>query len=156
MIKILFVCHGNICRSPMAESIMKHLLAERGLSGAFRVDSAAVSSEELGNPVYPPAQRELQRRGLGRSDHRAWQISRSDYDDWDLFLCMDRSNVRWLLRTLGGDPEGKVHLVTEYTGNTREIEDPWYTDRFDHVYDELWVSCEALLNTLAGKETSHG
>ena len=148
MVKILFVCHGNICRSPMAEAVFKDMIVRRGLEDRFDVGSAAVSSEELGNPVYPSANHELMRRGLPRSDHRAWRLSQSDYDRYDYFICMDRDNVHRLQRIFGGDNERKIGLLLAYTDNPREIEDPWYTGRFDKVYDEIVEGCEALLDEL--------
>ena len=148
MKKVLFVCHGNICRSPMAESVFKQMLKERGLTELFSADSAAVSSEELGNPVYPPAQRELERRGLPRSGHHAWQLSRSDYARYDYFLGMDAGNMRLMRRIFGGDPQGKVKLLMSYTGRQIEVEDPWYTDRFDFVFDEISRGCEAFLDAV--------
>ena len=152
MISILFVCHGNICRSPMAEAVFRDLLEKRGLTARFAVDSAAVSAEELGNPVYPEAQAELARRGLPRSDHRAWQLKREDYDRYDCFLCMDRDNVRRMQRIFGGDPQGKIRLLLACTGHPREVEDPWYTGRFDLVFEEIREGCRALLDELVRAE----
>ena len=148
MTNILFVCHGNICRSPMAEYILKNLAAGAGAAERFEIDSAAVSREEIGNPVHPGTQRELARHGLPRSGHRAWQLGKADYDRYDLFIGMDRENLRRMERIFGGDPLHKIALLMAYTGEPREIEDPWYTDRYDVVYDEVDAGCEALLNEL--------
>ena len=148
MTRILFVCHGNICRSPMAESVFAAKVRERRLEWAYTADSEAVSAEEIGNPVHPGTQRELVRHGLPRSGHRAWQLGKADYDRYDLFIGMDRENLRRMERIFGGDPLHKIALLMAYTGEPREIEDPWYTDRYDVVYDEVDAGCEALLNEL--------
>ena len=148
MIKILFICHGNICRSPMSEFILRDMVAKRGIADQFEIASAATSREEIGNPVHPGTQRELARHGLPRSGHRAWQLGKADYDRYDLFIGMDRENLRRMERIFGGDPLHKIALLMAYTGEPREIEDPWYTDRYDVVYDEVDAGCEALLNEL--------
>ena len=136
----------------MAETIFRELLDRYGLTGHFTADSAAVSSEERGNPVYPAAQRELVRRGLPRSSHRAWQLSRADYDRYDCFVGMDRDNVRRMQRIFGGDAQGKISLLLEHTERPGDVEDPWYTQRFDHVFDEITRGCEALLAELTRAE----
>ena len=118
------------------------------MSRIRRATSAAVSAEEIGNPVHPGTQRELARHGLPRSGHRAWQLGKADYDRYDLFIGMDRENLRRMERIFGGDPLHKIALLMAYTGEPREIEDPWYTDRYDVVYDEVDAGCEALLNEL--------
>lgn len=143
MIKILFICHGNICRSPAAEILFRDLAQKRGVGDRFTVASAATSTEELGNPVYPPMRAELSRRGYGCKGKYAVQVARSDYAKWDLFVCMDSRNVTNLLRLLGGDPDGKVRTLT-----AREIEDPWYTGRFAAVCDQIAAGCGALLEEL--------
>ena len=148
MKKILFVCHGNICRSPMAEAIFRDMLDKQGLSDQFLVDSAAVSSEELGHPVYPAAQTELRRRGLPASTHRAWQLSRGDYDRYDFFIGMDTDNVYRMQRIFGGDRDKKIGLLLAFTDRPREVEDPWYTGRFGFVFDEITEGCAALLAQL--------
>ena len=148
MKKILFVCHGNICRSPMAEAIFRDMLDKQGLSDQFLVDSAAVSSEELGHPVYPAAQTELRRRGLPASAHRAWQLSRGDYDRYDFFIGMDTDNVYRMQRIFGGDRDKKIGLLLAFTDRPREVEDPWYTGRFGFVFDEITEGCAALLAQL--------
>ena len=148
MISILFVCHGNICRSPMAEAIMKHLLAERGLTDQIHVDSAAVSDEEIGSPVDFRANAELVRRGLPRSGHIARRMTRQDYDAFDYILCMDADNLRRARRMLGGDPRGKVGLLMGYTDRPREVDDPWYTGLFARAYEEIDEGCRAFLDAL--------
>lgn len=150
MPNILFVCHGNICRSPMAEIIFRHMLEERGLTEEFQVDSAAVSAEELGNPIYPEARDTLRQHGLNPGNHRAWQLQRGDYDRFDFFLCMDMSNLSRLRMIFGGDPKCKCALLLAYTNRPREMEDPWYTGRFERVYQEICEGCEGFLQKLIG------
>ena len=140
MVKLLFICHGNICRSPMAEFIFKDLAEKRGVAERFYVQSAATSTEELGNPVYPPARAVLARHGLSCKGKAAVQVSKRDYEAYDLLICMDSGNVRNLLRLLGGDPDGKVRKL-----NAQDVEDPWYTGNFEKVYSEIARGCEALL-----------
>lgn len=152
MIKILFVCHGNICRSPMAEMIFKHLLRERGLSDCFEVASAATSTEEIGNPIYPPARAELARHGIPVEKRCARQITQRDYAAYDLLIGMDNANIRSMRRMLGGDPEGKIHRLMDFTQRPGEVSDPWYSDRFDVCYRDVLEGCEALLAYLLGEE----
>ena len=132
----------------MAESIFRDMLDKQGLSDQFLVDSAAVSSEELGHPVYPAAQTELRRRGLPASTHRAWQLSRGDYDRYDFFIGMDTDNVYRMQRIFGGDRDKKIGLLLAFTDRPREVEDPWYTGRFGFVFDEITEGCAALLAQL--------
>ena len=143
MTKILFICHGNICRSPAAELIFCDLAKKRGVGDLFSVASAATSTEELGNPIYPPMRNELRRRGYDCAGKYAVQVTRADYDNYDLLVCMDARNVKNLLRLIGGDPDGKVRTLTE-----REIEDPWYTERYEKVCGEIAAGCENLLEAL--------
>ena len=145
MIKILFVCHGNICRSPMAEYVMKTLVKDAGLSDRFEIASAATSYEEIGNPVYPPARRELQKHGIRCDGHHARHLEREDYAHYDYLIGMERVNIRNMLRILGGDPEGKLSLLMAFTGSDDEIDDPWYTGRFEEVYRQIDRGCRALL-----------
>ena len=152
MIKILFLCHGNICRSPMAEAVFRHMLEERGLGERFAVDSAAVSAEEIGNPVYPEANRTLVAHGLPASNHHAWQLTRADYDRYDFFIGMDQENIYRMRQIFGGDSQRKVGLLLAYTEHPREVEDPWYTGRFDRVFDLITQGCQALLETLLADE----
>ena len=148
-IRILFVCHGNICRSPMAEFVMKDLVRGRGLQSRYEIASAATSREELGNPVYPPARRKLAANGIACAGHRARQMTRADYDDWDLIVCMDRNNIRNALRITDGDPEHKIVLLLDYAGRAgEEVADPWYTGDFDATWDDITSGCEGLLREL--------
>ena len=144
MKKIMFVCHGNICRSPMAEIIFRDMTEKCGVAARFFVVSSATSSEEIrngvGNPVYPPAREELRRHGLSAGDKRAVQLKKSDYRAYDLFVGMDENNVRNMLRIFGGDPEGKVRKLL-----AADVQDPWYTGNFDVVFREIYGGCEALL-----------
>ena len=144
MKRILLTCHGNICRSPMAEMILKHLVRERGLTG-YVIDSAAVSREEIGNGVYPPARRELAAHGICCEDHRARQITEADYDRCDHLIGMDMSNITRMLRIFGHDDEHKVHRLLDFTGHPADVADPWYSDRFDIAYADILRGCEALL-----------
>ena len=151
MKKVLFICHGNICRSPMAEMILKHLVRERGLSG-YLIDSAAVSREEIGNGVYPPAKRELAVRGVRCEDHRARQVTAADYDRWDYFVCMDMSNVARILRIFGHDEEHKVHRLLDFTGKPADVADPWYSDRFDIAWRDIYDGCLGIMQFLQNDE----
>ena len=139
MIKILFVCHGNICRSPMAEFVMKHLVNEAGRAGEFEIRSAAVSREEIGNPVYPPACRELQRHGIACQGHAAHQITRAELDSYDRIYYMDESNARYL-RRLFGDAAAKCQPLLP-----RDVADPWYTGDFSATWDEILEGCSRIL-----------
>lgn len=153
MKSILFVCLGNICRSPMAEYCMRDLVHQHHLEHEIRVASAATSSEEWGNPVYPPAREELLRHGIACNGHRATPMRRSDYDQYDLIIGMDSSNIRNILRICGGDPEGKVslflsHLPMGHPRFNQEVADPWYVGHFDQTWQEVSEGCRALLEEL--------
>ena len=152
MRKIMFVCHGNICRSPMAEFILKKMVAERGLEAEFEIRSSATSTEEIwngiGNPVYPPAKAELSKHGITCDGKRAVQLQKSDYDKYDLFVGMDSANIRNMHAILGGDPEGKIHKLMDYTSRPGDVADPWYSDRFDIAYRDIFEGCAGLLETL--------
>ena len=150
MIKLLFVCHGNICRSPMAEFVMKQLVKERGLQDSFFIQSAATSREEIGNPVYPPARRELAKHGLSCTGKTARHLEKEDYDVFDFLIGMEDINLRNMRRICGGDPEGKMHLLLDYTDSPGDIDDPWYTGRFAEVYDQIRRGCEGLLKEIIG------
>ena len=148
----MFVCHGNICRSPMAEFIMKRLVIEQGEEEKFEISSSATSTEEIwngvGNPVYPPARAELAKHGLSCDGKRAVQLKRSDYEKYDLFIGMDSANIRNMLRIFGGDPEKKVHKLMDYTEQGGDVADPWYSERFDVAYRDIYDGCTALLNNI--------
>ena len=149
MKRILFVCHGNICRSTMAEFVFKHLLRRKGLEKEFYVDSAATSTEELGNPVHPGTRRKLVQVGIPCGEHRARQLRREEYDAFDLFIGMDHANLRNMRRILGDDPEGKIHSLLDYAGRRGEdIADPWYTGNFDETYEDVLAGCRGLLAAL--------
>lgn len=154
MTKILFVCHGNICRSTMAEFVMKHLLRQQGLEEDFFIDSAATSTEELGNNVHPGTRRKLAQVGIPCGDHRARQLRREEYEQFDLLIGMDSANLRNMHRMLGGDPEGKIHALLDYAGRPgQSIADPWYTGNFDETYDDVLAGCRGLLAQLTEKTT---
>ena len=148
MKKILFVCHGNICRSPMAEFVMKRLVRERGIERDFILESAATSPEELGNPVYPPARRMLARHGISCSGKNAVRMTKSDYDKYDYIVAMDSMNVRNIMRIIGSDTKSKVSMLLDFTDHPRSVADPWYTGDFDSTYSDVTEGCQALLNTI--------
>lgn len=148
MVKILFVCHGNICRSPMAEFIMKDLVTKAGREREFEIASAATSTEEIGNSVYPPARRKLAEHGIRCDGKTARQLTRSDYDYYDLLIGMDSYNMRNMQRMCGGDNEGKMHLLMEYTERFGDVADPWYTGNFDATWRDCLEGCQALLKQL--------
>ena len=149
MIRVLFVCLGNICRSPMAEFIMKSIISERGLSDRFYIASAATSTEEIwngvGNPVYPPAKRELAKHGISCEGKRAVQITKADYGKYDYILGMEGRNIRNILRIVGKDPEHKVKLLLDYSDHPRDIAEPWYTGNFESTYRDVVEGCEGFL-----------
>ncbi len=145
MIKILFVCHGNICRSPMAEFMMKDLVKKEGLEDRFLIESAAVSREEIGNPVYPPAREMLARHGIGCAGKRARQMTARDYEEYDFLIAMDRSNLTRMERICGRDTQGKIHLMMDFTDRPGEVADPWYTGDFTATWRDLEEGCRGLL-----------
>ena len=143
--RILFICHGNICRSPMAEFILKALVKAKGLEGQYHIESAAVSTEEIGNPIYPPAKRCLTQHGIPFDNgKRARQVTRADYERFDRIICMDASNLRWIRRIIPDDPKGKIHLMMSYTGVGRDVADPWYTGDFEEAFQDILEGCEAM------------
>ena len=146
--RILFVCWGNICRSPMAEYIMKHLAEAAGLGDALEIDSAAVSNEETGNPVYPPARRILQAHGIFCRDHRARRMQAADYDRYDYLIGMDDVNIERMKRIAGGDPQDKIRTMLSFCGQNGEVSDPWYTGDFETAYQDILAGCTGLLQQL--------
>ena len=141
MKKILFVCHGNICRSPMAEYVMKYLVEQAQLTDQFLIASAATSTEEIGNPVYPPARRKLAEHGISCNGHAARQMTRADYQRYDLLIGMDSANLRNMTRIAGGDPEGKIRPLLY----DKDVADPWYTGNFEATWQDVLRGCQALL-----------
>ncbi len=149
---ILFVCHGNICRSPMAEFIMKALVRARGMEELFHIESAAVSDEETGNPVYPPAKRCLSLHGVSLDpSKRARKVTAADYGRFDLIICMDSSNMRLISRIIPEDPERKIHLMMSYAGRGRDVADPWYTGDFETTFQDILRGCEGLFDVLTAR-----
>ncbi len=161
MIKIMFLCHGNICRSPMAEYVMKDLVEKGGLTKYFDISSGAVSDEEWFNPIYPPAQKKLREKGVRFGDHSAHKISPAEFKEQDLIIVMDRSNLRWLERIVGdysevaegealkeSDIRGKVHMMMEFAGKSRDVADPWYTGDFEQTYQDVLAGCKGLLEKI--------
>lgn len=149
MVRILFVCHGNICRSPMAEYVMKDLVRQAGLEAQFEIASAATSTEEIGNPVYPPARQKLAEHGIGCSGHAARQLTRQDYETFDVLIGMDSANLRNMRRICGGDPEKKIHLLLDYANRPgQEVADPWYTGDFSKTWEDVLQGCQGLLAAL--------
>lgn len=148
MIKVLFVCHGDICRSPMAEFVLKDMVKKSGLEHGFHIESAATSTEEIGNPVYPSARRKLAEHGISCAGKTARQLRSSDYKRYDLLIGMDWANLRNLHRICGGDPDGKIHLLMDFTGRPGEVADPWYTDDFDATWRDVEEGCRGLLQRL--------
>ena len=164
MKKIIFLCHGNICRSPMAEYVMKDLVRKKGLDEGYEITSGAVSDEEWGNPIYPPAQKKLREKGVAFGHHSAHKISAGEFNSQDLVVVMDRSNLRWLSRIVGdysevkaGKPleesgiSGKVHMMMEFAGMSRDVADPWYTGDFEQTYQDVLAGCTGLLEILERK-----
>ena len=148
MKKILFVCHGNICRSPMAEFVMKDLVKKAGLSSQFHIESAATSREEIGNPIYPPARRKLTEHRISCGGHAARQLTKSDYNAFDLLIGMDKANLRNMQRICDGDPDGRIH--------PGDVADPWYTGDFEATWQDLRAGCQGLLKVLASVRYSEG
>jgi protein-tyrosine phosphatase len=147
-IRILFVCHGNICRSPMAEFVMKDMVERAGVADRFYIESAATSTEEIGNPVYPPARRKLAEHGIGCAGKTARQMRRDDYGRFDLIVGMDAWNLRNMRRICGDDPDGRIHLLMDFTDRPGDVADPWYTGDFEATWRDVVEGCEGLLRYL--------
>ena len=143
--RILFVCHGNICRSTMAQCVMQHLVDEAGLTDQFTIDSAATTNEEKGMPIYPPARDKLNAEGIPIVPHRARRIQAGEQAGWDYIICMDEENIRHLRRILGPENMGKVRKLLSYVGESGDVADPWYTGNFDATYNDVVRGCKALL-----------
>ena len=148
MKKILFICHGNICRSPMAEFVMKKLAADAGRAEEFEIASAATSREEIGNGVYPPVRRLLNAHGIDCSGKTARQLEKRDYEHYDLLIGMDSANFRNMNRICGGDPDGKIHLLMDYTDRPGDVADPWYTGDFHTTWRDVNEGCRGLLKSI--------
>ena len=148
LIKILFVCHGNICRSPMAEFIMKYLVKESGCEEKFFIASAAATNDEIGNDIYPNAKSELKKNSIPFERRQARKINRSEYSKWDYIIGMDNENIDDILYIMGGDPENKIKLLLSFTGKNKEVSDPWYTRNFALAYSDIYEGCRALLERL--------
>jgi protein-tyrosine phosphatase len=154
MTSILFVCHGNICRSPMAHFVMQQLVEELGVEKDFFIDSKATSTEEIGNPPYPPARRKMQQMGIRQLPHRASQIEASDYERFDFIVGMDSANIRNMKWMFGGDPQKKISRLRDYSDGGGDIADPWYTGDFDTTYAQVIEGCRGLLRLVLGKNKS--
>lgn len=152
MIKILFVCHGNICRSPMAEFVMKKLVQEKGMADRFEISSCATSTEEIGNPVYPPARKKLAEHGISCSGKTARQMTVYDYSQSNYIIAMDRFNLRNMRRFVGDDVDKKVYLLMDFTNRSGEVADPWYTGDFDRTWDDIYDGCSGLLKHILQKD----
>ena len=148
MIKVLFVCHGNICRSTMAESVFTYLAAQRGLLDCFEIDSAATSREEIGNPPHYGTVTKLRQVGIPVVPHRARQMTKSDYEYYDYLIGMDSANIRNMHRIAGGDPDGKIYKLMTFAGSDKDVADPWYTRNFDITYEDVLEGCTAFLEQL--------
>ena len=148
MIKILFVCHGNICRSPMAEFVMKDLVNKKGIADEFEIASAATSTEEIGNSVYPPAKRKLNEHGISCAGKTARQMTKEDYAHYDYIIAMDKFNLKNMTRFVGNDTDNKVSLLMDYTSRPGDVADPWYTRDFEAAYRDIKAGCEGLLERL--------
>ncbi len=146
MIKVLMICHGNICRSTMAEFVLKDMVEKRGMSKRFVINSAATSREELGNDIHPGTKRKLREQGIPFESRRSVRVTQSDYEYYDYLICMDKNNIRNLSRIIPADPQSKITLLLEFAGKNQDIADPWYTGNFDITYEDVVIGCEAFLN----------
>lgn len=153
MIKVLFVCHGNICRSTMAQYVMQHMVENAGISEQFYIDSAATSYEEIGNGVHPGTRNKLQKEGIYCGNHRARHLEKTDYDNFDYIIGMDRANMQNIQRIVGKDVDSKVYKLLEFAGENGDIADPWYTGNFDVTYEDVVRGCRGLLKEILAKTT---
>lgn len=151
MTKILFICHGSICRSPMAEFVMKDLVQKARLASQFHIESAATSREEIGNPVYPPARRKLAEHGISCEGHAARQLTAQDYEEYDLLIGMEGANLKNMQRICGGDPAGKMHRLLDYADRPGDVADPWYTGNFEATWRDVSTGCQDLLASIQNK-----
>lgn len=149
-LRILFVCHGNICRSPMAEFIMRDIVEKEGFSDRIEIESCATSSEELGNPIYPPARRILEHHNIACTDRIAVRMTSGDYDRFDMIFAMDRNNLRNMRDRIRGDPDEKVRLLMDCVGKNTDIPDPWYTGNFEKTFEEIFKACTSLMEAIRG------
>lgn len=147
MIKVLFICHGNICRSPMAEYVLKDMVKKLGIESEFYINSAATSTEEIGNSVHYGTRKKLAEVGVPCGGHRAVQLTKKDYKEYDYLIGMDSANIRNIKRIVGYDIDNKVHKLLDFTNNSRDIADPWYTGNFDRTYEDIVEGCEGFLKT---------
>ena len=152
MIKILFLCHGNICRSTMAQYVLQDMVNNQGIADRFYIDSAATSYVEIGNGVHPGTRNKLKSEGIPCGNHRARHIEKSDYNEFDYIIGMDSANIRNIGRIVGNDRDGKVYKLLQFAGEERDIADPWYTGNFDATYDDVLKGCTALLNEILDTE----
>lgn len=148
MTKVLFVCLGNICRSPMAEYVLKDVVKRQGREDEFYIDSAATSTEEIGNPVYPQTRRKLKEEGIECGNHKARQMTKKDYEEFDYIIGMEEGNIRNILRIVGEDRDNKVSKLLDFTSSPRNIADPWYTRDFDTTYREIVEGLVGFLDFL--------
>ena len=153
MIKVLFICHGNICRSTMAQSVFTHIVGKRGLSDKFYIESAATSTEEIGNPPHYGTRNKLKEVGVTLVPHRAVQMTRADYAKYDYLIGMDAANIRNMNRICGGDPDKKIYKLLSFAGIERDVADPWYTGDFDKTYEDVILGCEAFLKYVISYNT---
>lgn len=146
MIKIMFVCHGNICRSPMAEFVLRDMVNKMGFSKDFQIFSSATSCEELGNPVYPPVRSLLKEKGIDTLGKFSVQLKKSDYEKYDLFIGMDSANIRNMHRIFGSDPENKIRKMMDFTSRGGDVADPWYTRDFNRTYEDIYDACKCIVD----------
>lgn len=145
MVKVLFVCLGNICRSPMAEFVCKHLVNNKGLANNFMINSAATSTEEIGNDMHIGTKKKLEEKGIDYQTHKAKQITKEDYQKYDYIIGMEEDNIKNIIKIVGQDKENKVYKLLDFTSHTKDIADPWYTGNFDRTYEDIILGCEAFL-----------